>query len=452
MSASPSNGWLARQWIVAFLLIIPAAAAQESRPAVEPASFAGIWQTTFGEMRCTQTADQVSGTYDFSEDDPGRINGRVEGRKLTFRYQDSDGEGEGWFQLAADGHAFAGQWRKDGSEWDDWTGKRGGESSDTKTFSGLWKTRFGPMRLQAVGDEIVGTYAYAGISNIRGKLEGGKLRFQYDQPDGERGSGEFELADGGARFDGSWKSSAGGGGTWIGTRIVPVPGRVWLVVLESNWEGSLAEHEYSYGQMLRSFFTRLPNVQVRHRFVHSAADFQRYAAEVAYFAEPVVLYISSHGTSAGVVLGSEIVGAEALNAGLRGAGSLRLLHFGSCEVLSSDVPAKIAAARPSHERFPISGFSKTADWAGSAIVDFTYLELVIGKNMPPEKAVQATRKMVTFARENSHGAIPGSGLKVYAGPEAGAALAGDESDDGPPPATRPSGKPADTRRKSNRNR
>jgi hypothetical protein len=432
--------------LAALLAMLPTAIAAQTPPAPTPstqtaaasASFAGTWETTYGEMQCNQTADRVSGTYEFSDDDPGRIDGRVNGRKLTFHYKDSDGAGQGWFELAADGQSFAGQWRKDGdAEWEEWTGKRAGSAASGDHFDGLWKTRFGPMRLRTVGDEVVGTYAYAGISNIRGKIEHEKLRFQYDQPDGERGSGEFELATDGASFDGRWTTNAGGGGRWTGARIVPVPGRTWLIVLESNWEGSLAEHEYSYGQMLRSFFTRLPNVRVRHRFVHSAADFQRWAAEAAYFAEPVVLYVSSHGTRAGIVLGSEVVGADALIAGLRDAGSLRLLHFGSCEVMSGDVPARIAAARPAAARFPISGFSKTADWGGSAIVDFTYLELVIGKNMPPAEAGRLTREMVKFACEDSDGPIPGSGLMVYTGEDADAKVAQLEIERRAAPATRP---------------
>lgn len=433
------------RWLTALLVMLPAdiaaqtpqAPAPSTQSSAVPASFAGAWETTYGAMSCTLTGDGVTATYDF-DDDPGRIDGRVDRRKLTFRFQDSDGAGEGWFELADDGQTFSGQWRKNGDpDWQEWSGKRAGGPARGQRFDGLWKTRFGPMRLRTAGDEVIGTYAWAGTSNIRGKLEQGKLQFQYDQPDGERGSGEFELASGGESFDGRWTTSAGGAGTWTGTRMTPVPGRSWLIVLESNWEGSLAEPEYSYGQMLRSFFTRLPNVQVRHRFVHSAADFQRWAAEAAFFAEPVVLYVSSHGTREGVVLGSEVVGADALIAGLRDAGSLRLLHFGSCAVMSGDVPARIAAARPAAERFPISGFTKTADWGGSAIVDFTYLELVLGRNIPPAQAGRLTREMVKFAGENSGGPIPGSGLMVYSGEDADA-LAAERARQRPTaPATQP---------------
>ena len=80
--------------------------------------------------------------------------------------------------------------------------------------------------------------------------------------------------------------------------------------------------------------------------------------------------------------------------------------------MAGEVPRKIAAAREPRERFPISGFTKPADWAGSAIADFTYLELVIGRGMDPEQAVRETRRMVKFADED-RGTISGSGLKLF---------------------------------------
>jgi hypothetical protein len=185
-------------------------------------------------------------------------------------------------------------------------------------------------------------------------------------------------------------------------------------VLEANWEESLATPEYSFGQMLRTFFTRLPNVQVRHRFIHNAADFRRWASEAAYFAEPVVLYISSHGTPHGAIFGPDTVGADALIAGLQHIDNLRLLHFGSCQVMAGDIPEKIAAARPPDRRFPISGFARPADWAGSAIVDFTYLELVLGRNLDPREAAAHTKRLIKFADDTEKSPIAGSGFTIYA--------------------------------------
>lgn len=282
------------------------------------------------------------------------------------------------------------------------------------SFDGLWKTSYGPMRLGVNEKRVVGTYEFAGASHIAGTLnDKGEFEFRYDQPDGEKGTGTFELSPDGKSFQGRWARESGGGGRWRGERVEPTPGRVWLVVLEENWEESLAEPEYSYGQMLRSFFTRLPDVQVRHRFVHDRADFRRWVSEVAYLPEPVVLYISSHGSARGVNLGSDVIDADTLIESLRDVHQLRLLHFGSCEVMSGDLPRKLASARAPEERFPISGFTKTADWAGSAIVDFTYLELVLGREFAPRDAAKQTLRLVKFAGEERAGPISGSGLKLF---------------------------------------
>jgi len=275
------------------------------------------------------------------------------------------------------------------------------------------------MRLSADGPRIRGTYAYAGQSRLRGEVTEGELHFTYEQPDGEVGEGVFRLGVDGDSFDGSWTSRGGRGGPWRGTRVLPEAGRRWLVVLEANWEGGLHEAEYSYGEMLRSFFTREPKVAVRHRFVSDLADLRRWCAEVVYLAEPVVLYLSSHGTEEGISLGVEEAGAEELIAALADLPDLELLHFGSCSVMGGEIPTRITDAREGAARFPISGFTRPADWAGSAVVDFTFLELVLVRGLAPHRALEATREMVSFARESSEGPIAGSGLAIHAPRSAG---------------------------------
>src|SRR5205085_3802456 len=157
---------------------------------------------------------------------------------------------------------------------------------------------------------------------------------------------------------------AGYGGKWNGARVRPQPGRVWLVVLEAPWEANLEENEYSFGLMLRTFFARVPAVQVRHRFFHSEKDLRHWCAELPYLAEPVVLHISSHGSKEGVTVGGEIIGAKALAECVRDVADLRLLHFGACNVVGGDVPKQIYEELGPDARFPISGYRNIADWAG----------------------------------------------------------------------------------------
>ena len=236
-------------------------------------------------------------------------------------------------------------------------------------------------------------------ARLRGTVEGRLLRFSYVEPDGSRGTGRFDLVPGSEAFLGTWESEQGPEGVWSGERVRPVPGRTWLVVLEAHWEGSLTAEEYSYGSMLRAFFARAPGVEVRHRFVHDAADLRRWCGELAYLVEPVVLYVSSHGTEQGIQLGSEVVGAGEISAALADVPDLHLLHFGSCRVLGGGVPAAIRASRAGDARFPISGYTRDADWAGSAITDFTYLELVLARGIAPAAAVRHTLRTVLFAGE-----------------------------------------------------
>jgi hypothetical protein len=279
------------------------------------------------------------------------------------------------------------------------------------------------MRLVERDAELTGIYLWAGRARIEGRREGRLFRATYAEEDGTRGRAVFELAEDGNSFRGSWQEGLEGVlelGTpeareWRGKRIVPVPGRTWLVILEAHWEESLADHEYSYGDMLRAFFERVPSIEVRHRFFHDQADLERFCHELTGLVEPVVLYISSHGTEAGVSVGNGTIEGAAIGAALREADTLALVHFGSCEVLAGQEPAALLAAAGAEAPFPISGFGVAVDWAGSAIVDFTYLSLVLEHGMEPAAAVRATRAMLSFAGpERDDGLpIPGADLLLW---------------------------------------
>src|SRR5262249_13296296 len=175
-----------------------------------------------------------------------------------------------WFELAADGKTFSGRWREDGqTAWGAWKGERVAAAkvpAPAAGFAGLWQTTYGRMRLTEAGGRVQGIYGPGGASTIDGKLEGKKLVFRYKEPRAA-GEGWFELAADGKGFTGKWKEEGRGGwADWRGRRVDPAPGRVWLVVLEANWENDLTQQEYQFGTMLRAFFARSAHVQVRHRF------------------------------------------------------------------------------------------------------------------------------------------------------------------------------------------
>lgn len=88
-----------------------------------PPGFAGLWRTQFGRVRLVQDGKKINGCYDYTGG--ATISGTVEGKKLTFTYKEPETEGEGWFELAADGKSFTGKWRPKGaSKWQTWNGSR----------------------------------------------------------------------------------------------------------------------------------------------------------------------------------------------------------------------------------------------------------------------------------------------------------------------------------------
>lgn len=391
-------------------LVVAAGGADGQVPSSQPAAdFSGPWETQHGRLWLSQRGAAVVG-----HDDEGNVlEGTIEGRKLRF----SVGGGMlvgGILTLSDDGETFAGELSSPLSDLPavSLNGRRATRRHAPMTFDGLWQTKYGRMRLRTDGDKVSGIYEYAGISQIRGTLSGERFEFTYDQADGEKGEGAFELTTDGQGFTGTWKAQNGRGGGWAGVRIQPEPGVRWLFVVEAPWEQSVMAAPYSYGDMLRSFFTRDPKVRVRQRFFHDLPDLRRWCAELPFFAEPVVLYISSHGTEQGVLVGNRMIPTRTVADCVKEADNLALLHFGACQVLAGNDTAQVFSQIIPNRRFPVSGFGVPVDWAGSAIVDFTYLDLMLSRGVPPLEAVEQTKKLIAFARADSGGVIPGADLRI----------------------------------------
>jgi len=352
--------------------------------AAEP-TFTGSWVTTFGPMQLKQEGGQVVGSYSM-QGVQCPVSGTVKDGRLAFTYREGATKGEGWFQLAADGQSFAGKWRETGSiSWLSWKGIR----SQTETgFVGLWESDFGRMRLVRNGDAIEGIYTGLGKSTITGKLKDGRFEFRYQEPT-DKGEGWFELAEGGAALKGKWRRDGSKQwGNWNARRIVAKPGVIYLVVMEARWETSLAEQEYAFGDMLKTYFERTPNVQVRRRALNDAADVGRWGHELALLAEPVVLSLSSHGSPKGLEVGGQTVTPEMIADSLRYANNLQLVHFSSCLMMKNQLAERVAKRLGARATFPISGYTTAVDWGASAVLEFMYFELLLGRRMPPAKAAQ----------------------------------------------------------------
>ncbi len=379
--------------------------------AAEP-DFAGEWDTTYGRMSLRVEGKSVVGTYFVPGGPVNDLRGESSSGKLTFTYSEPDVIGEGQFILSTDRRSFSGRWREKGqSRWDSWDGRR--VVAAAAGFSGVWKTSFGLMRLNQDGEKVTGCYTFGERSEISGTVKSGVLGFTYQEPSGVAGVGEFKLGADAGSFSGTWKQQDGKlGGGWEGARLAPTPGRSWLVVLEANWEANLRANEYSFGDMLKQFFTRVPGVAVRHRYFDGRENFARWCAELPYLNEPIVFYIASHGTEAGITVGRNTLTGAFIGQQLRHARDIRLVHLGACLAMAGDVPQRIRAA--SGLPAPVSGYTKVADWAGSAVIDFMLLDLVLARQMQPAEAVRQVQKSMAFAgdKELPDSAIKPAGLKV----------------------------------------
>lgn len=352
-------------------------------------SFAGTWDTTYGEMTLQVEGARVRGSYGGKN----AIEGSVSGRKLTFTYSEGSVAGEGTFELAADGLSFEGKWReKRKTEWGAWKGKK-----RVRGFDGVWDTTFGKMRLVVEGSEARGMYSFSGSSTIEGKVDGKKLTFQYRESSAS-GEGWFQLSDDASSFAGEWRvAGAKEWKKWEGKRVEPKAGRKWLIVVEARWEEGLQEREYSFGDMLRAFFARLPDVEVRHRFFQDEASLGKWCIETAYLAEPVILVVATHGSSEGVFVDGTTIGGKQIASYLRYAKNLLLLHFSACEIMKDKIALEIAKSLGKESRFPISGYTTSVDWAASALIEFMFFDLILSRNMKPADAESVLQNLLPFA-------------------------------------------------------
>ncbi|MBI5247284.1 MAG: hypothetical protein HY923_08885 [Elusimicrobia bacterium] len=372
------------------LLAAPAAAVERG--------FNGDWTTTYGPMTLSETSGTVTGTY-INEGNVCSILGTVKDGTLEFTYREPDATGTGHFKLSSGGLGFAGEWRApDSKGFVPWLGTRQWKPQQGDGFIGLWDTTFGPLRLTRKNGRYAGMYAYAD-GTLDGVEKDGKLIFRYK--DVREGEGEFTLARNGRAFIGRWRAD---GSTewkdWNGFRSDPSPGRKWLIVLESRWESSLDADEYTYGEMLKSFFTRTPSVQVRQRFYTDRASLVKYVREASFLSEPVVLYFSGHGTSEGLETTDGPADAKTIAAALGTGEQISLVHFGSCDIMKGKVPFELQRLLPG-SRFPVSGFAQPVDWAASAINDFMYLDLILSRDLPPAKAAAELVRLMPFAAKKS---------------------------------------------------
>jgi hypothetical protein len=350
--------------------------------------FAGEWFTTFGHMTLTQDGADVRGVYQMGPQNCS-LRGTIQDGVLRFRYHEPAASGDGWFVLNRHGK-FTGQWRQDGiGTWLPWQGERG--------FEGIWNSSFGPLRLVQSPGRVQGFYEGLGRSSLEGRVEGKRLDFRYREPT-VQGEGWFELADDGVTFQGQWRpDGTTDWAAWLGQRIGRRPGLVWLVVLEAYWQRGLGEREYAFGNMLREFFARVPQIEVRQRFFTNEEGLTKWCRELLYLPEPVALVFATHGTKEGLTAGGELIRAEPLAEVLRLADNIQVLHFSSCLLMDQGPAGNFARVLHEALPFPISGYTTSVDWAASALIEFTYLDMILARGISPQIAAEQVLQLLSFA-------------------------------------------------------
>jgi hypothetical protein len=367
--------------------------------------YTGRWFSTFGPLELTQKGDRVEGFYTLGGE-ACPVQGRVKAGRLTFTYREPTIEGEGWFEQRRPAR-FVGRWRpRGGKVWMRWDGVRG--------FEGVWNSSFGSLRLIQEAERVLGFYEGQGPSSLEGQIEGDRLTFRYREPRAG-GEGQFELAPGGESFEGRWKEDGKQKwAPWLGRRIHPHPARSWLVVLEAYWQRSLADDEFSFGAMLREFFGRLSSVEVRHRFFENPQGLLRWLRELLYLPEPVALVLAAHGTEEGLWAGGEPIDSGTLVEALRHADNVLLLHFSACLMMKGQA-GELARALQRELDLPVSGYTTSVDWAGSALIEFHLLDMILGRGLSPEDAARQLGALLGYAgdRVSSGSPYPPAGFRIF---------------------------------------
>lgn len=273
-------------------------------------------------------------------------------------------------------------------------------ADEAADFSGTWDTTYGTLVFFQENGSVTGYYTLGGYSTIQGGVEDdGRLVFTYTEPSAS-GEGWFRLSDDGNRITGNWRPD--GGGAWqdwegyrAGSGLAPSS---WLVVLESEWQSSLSEGEYSFGEMLASWFARVPGVSVRHRFIHDGDDLKQFCLESSGLPGDLYLVIASHGTSAGIELAAGTVSPRDFLKAIEPCGNLAMVHFSCCEVMEGDLPQAIIDSRESWPSgFLVSGYTRSVDWGASGVIEIFYLNQILENGLEPPDAAASVIEDIGFA-------------------------------------------------------
>jgi len=146
-------------------------------------------------------------------------------------------------------------------------------------------------------------------------------------------------------------------------------------------------------------------LNIRQRFFEDEAGLERWCRELMYLPEPVAVVFASHGTQDGLSVQGKPLSTDRLIESLRYADNILLLHFSSCLLLQDGKAGELARVLQETVRFPVSGYNRSVDWAASALIEFHYLDMVLGRGLSPADAAQQVLRLVGYAGDDN---LPGS--------------------------------------------
>ncbi|MGE5404556.1 MAG: hypothetical protein ACM3PP_06420 [Candidatus Saccharibacteria bacterium] len=257
--------------ILAFVLTF-CLAISGSALAVKPAAikWTGLWNTTYGQLKITQSGNKIVGTYTYKQ---GKLTGIAKGNQITGTWIEIGQSGSFVMVMAPNGQAFTAKWNYKGSNiwYTDWKGVRKGKititprkpatpptppvntgipstgSTNTGTppattdngqasqpstsgpWAGAWNCIWGEakfiMNLTGSGNQVTGTYGWRNGRITNATIDGNVLKGTWTETTAtqteESGTFEFTLSADGKSFTGKWRYGTSGDWetvTWNATR------------------------------------------------------------------------------------------------------------------------------------------------------------------------------------------------------------------------------------------
>src|SRR5262245_21978145 len=117
-----------------------------------PGGFAGEWKTTFGPLVVELKGDEAGGTVGLNR---LPLKGKLDGKTLTFGYNEGGVHVDAKLTLEASGHAFRGTFQAGNGRrgaWNGWRPDPAAARGEPADFAGLWLTDLGLMALTQEGE------------------------------------------------------------------------------------------------------------------------------------------------------------------------------------------------------------------------------------------------------------------------------------------------------------